>query len=122
MDNDPRDSSYFCSGIIHSGRELFSIHGQPLFQGCEIYLRRGNHALDVASSVVYPMKVSNPKLQTILNLNPMTPILDAYRDVLLRGKLPDFNTLGYATIVSVALFLIGWVVFYKMQYKFAEKV
>jgi len=75
-----------------------------------------------ASSVVYPMKVSNPKLQTILNLNPMTPILDAYRDVLLRGKLPDFNTLGYATIVSVALFLIGWVVFYKMQYKFAEKV
>lgn len=75
-----------------------------------------------ASSVVYPIKVSNPELQTILNLNPMTPILDAYRDVLLRGKVPDFNTFGYATIVSVALFLIGWVVFYKMQYKFAEKV
>lgn len=75
-----------------------------------------------ASSVVYPMKVSNPKLQVILNLNPMTSILDAYRDVLLRGKLPDMDTFGYAAIVSVALFLVGWIVFYRMQYKFAEKV
>jgi lipopolysaccharide transport system permease protein len=75
-----------------------------------------------ASSVVYPMKVSNPKLQMILNFNPMTPILDAYRDVLLRGRFPDINNFGYATIISIILFLIGWVVFYKMQYKFAEKV
>jgi ABC-type polysaccharide/polyol phosphate export permease len=75
-----------------------------------------------ASSVVYPMKTSNPKTQFILNLNPMTPILDAYRDVLLRGKLPDWNTLGYSAIVATILFLVGWTIFYKMQYKFAEKV
>jgi len=74
-----------------------------------------------ASSVVYPMKVSNPKIQIILNLNPMTPILDAYRDVLLRGVLPG-GAFIYALAVSVLLFLTGWVIFYKMQYKFAEKV
>ena len=74
-----------------------------------------------ASSVVYPMKVSDPRLQKILNLNPMTPILDAYRDVLLRGKLPDINTLGYAFIISIVIFLLGWIIFYKMQCKFAEK-
>jgi ABC-type polysaccharide/polyol phosphate export permease len=75
-----------------------------------------------ASSVVYPMKVSDPGLQKILNLNPMTPILDAYRDVLLRGRLPDMNTFGYAVSISIVIFLVGWIVFYKMQYKFAEKV
>lgn len=75
-----------------------------------------------ASSVVYPMKVANPRIQTILNLNPITPILDAYRDTLLRGKFPDFSSFGYATIVSITLFILGWIVFYKMQYKFAEKV
>lgn len=73
------------------------------------------------SSVIYPMKVDNPKIQMILNLNPMTPILNSYRDVLLRGKLPDWNALGYSLIVAVVVFLIGWVVFYKLQYKFAEK-
>lgn len=75
-----------------------------------------------ASSVVYPMEVANPRLQKILNLNPMTPILDGYRDVLLRGKLLDMNTFGYATVISIGLFIMGWVAFYKMQYKFAEKV
>ena len=75
-----------------------------------------------ASSVVYPMKTSNPDIQFILNLNPMTPILDAYRDVLLRGKFPDWGALGYSAIVATILFLIGWMIFYKMQYKFAEKV
>jgi ABC-type polysaccharide/polyol phosphate export permease len=75
-----------------------------------------------ASSVVYPMKTSNPDIQFILNLNPMTPILDAYRDVLLRGKLPDWSALGYSAFIAVTVFLIGWTIFYKMQYKFAEKV
>lgn len=75
-----------------------------------------------ASSVVYPMKVSNPILQRILNLNPITPILDAYRDVLLRGKLPDWSTLGYSAVFAIVLFFAGWSIFYKLQYKFAEKV
>lgn len=73
------------------------------------------------SSVIYPMKVDNPKIQMMLNLNPMTPILDSYRDVLLRGKLPDWTGLGYSAFVSVILFFISWVIFYKLQYKFAEK-
>ena len=75
-----------------------------------------------ASSVIYPMKTSNPNTQFILNLNPMTPILDAYRDVLLRGKLPDWGALGYSAFVAVTVFLVGWAIFFKMQYKFAEKV
>jgi len=74
-----------------------------------------------ASSVVYPMKVDNPNMQKILNLNPITPILDAYRDVLLRGKMPDLESFGYAFIISVIVFLSGWFVFFKTQHKFAEK-
>lgn len=73
------------------------------------------------SSVIYPMKVDNPKIQMMLNLNPMTPILDSYRDVLLRGKLPDWSALGYSAFVAVILLFISWVIFYKLQYKFAEK-
>jgi ABC-type polysaccharide/polyol phosphate export permease len=74
-----------------------------------------------ATSVVYPMKVSDPGLQKILYLNPMTPIIDAYRDVLLRGRIPDMGSFVYSIFISLAIFLIGWVLFYKMQYKFAEK-
>ncbi|MCP4269409.1 MAG: ABC transporter permease [Candidatus Brocadiaceae bacterium] len=75
-----------------------------------------------ASSVIYPMKTSDPTIQMLLNLNPMTPILNAYRDVLLRGILPDWGTFGYSALVATVLFFAGWTVFYKMQYIFAEKV
>ncbi len=75
-----------------------------------------------ASSVMYPMKISDPTIQFLLNLNPMTPILNAYRDVLLRGTLPDWGTLSYSALVATVLFFTGWTVFYKMQYIFAEKV
>jgi lipopolysaccharide transport system permease protein len=74
------------------------------------------------SSVVYPMKTSNPRLQFLINLNPMTPILEAYRDVLLRGKYPDAGPFGYSTFMALALFLVGWKILYNMQYRFAEKV
>ncbi len=73
------------------------------------------------SSVIYPMKVANPKIQMMLNLNPMTPILNSYRDVLLRGKLPDWSALGYSAFVAIILLFVGWLIFYKLRYKFAEK-
>jgi ABC-type polysaccharide/polyol phosphate export permease len=57
----------------------------------------------------------------MLNLNPMTPILNSYRDVLLRGKLPDWSALGYSAFVAIVLLFVGWLIFYKLRYKFAEK-
>src|SRR5215213_5641608 len=41
-----------------------------------------------ATSVVYPIGRVGGKLGAVLTLNPMTPIVDAYRAVLLRGELP----------------------------------
>lgn len=74
-----------------------------------------------SSSVVYPMKVSDPATQRLLNLNPMTPILDAYRDVLLKGRVFDMAALGYSAAVAAVLFLCAWVLFYRLQHRFAEK-
>ena len=74
-----------------------------------------------ASSVVYPMKTEDPTMQLILSLNPITPILDAYRDVLLRGKLPDPLSFGYAAFIGFVVCVIGWNIFRRMQYRFAEK-
>jgi ABC-type polysaccharide/polyol phosphate export permease len=52
----------------------------------------------------------------------MTAILDAYRDVLIRGKLPDLGLFSYAAGLSILFLTLGWIAFYKMQYKFAEKI
>ena len=52
----------------------------------------------------------------------MTPIIDGYRDVLLRGQVPDAGSF-LATTVAAAVFLIAaWVMFHRAEYEFAENV
>jgi len=112
----------FVQILFTAGVGFFLSMGNLFFRDVSYIYRVAITLWMFASSVVYPMKVADPWQQKILNLNPMTPILDAYRDVLLRGKLPDLNAFGYAFGISIIIFLLGWTVFYKMKYKFAEKV
>ena len=75
-----------------------------------------------ASSVVYPVDLVGGRLEIVMRLNPMTPILESYRAVLLFGRWPDWNTLGAVTTVSAALLLWAWIAFHRSEFEFAENV
>ena len=53
-----------------------------------------------ATSVVYPVESVGGRLGQLLALNPMTPIIEAYRAVLLYGQLPPAGPFA-ATAVAV---------------------
>ncbi|HYE89227.1 MAG TPA: ABC transporter permease [Vicinamibacterales bacterium] len=74
------------------------------------------------SAVLYPVSQVGGVLGRIMAFNPVTPILEGYRDVILRGQLPDPAAFGITTIVS-AIFLAGaWLTFHRAEYAFAENV
>ena len=75
-----------------------------------------------ASSVVYPIERVGGKLGMLLALNPMTPILDAYRAVLIRGVAPDIPALTAAAGASVVFCVFAWMVFHAAEFRFAENV
>jgi lipopolysaccharide transport system permease protein len=75
-----------------------------------------------ATSVVYPVEYAGGRLATILSLNPMTPIIDGYRAVLLGGTLPDPARFAYAATVAFVLLGIGWLQFHRAEFRFAEKI
>ncbi len=75
-----------------------------------------------ATSAIYPVDRLDEPLKTIVMLNPMTPIIDSYRAILLRGTLPDMVPLTAAAIVSVAVLSAGWVMFHRTEYRFAEMI
>lgn len=74
-----------------------------------------------ATSVVYPVEMVGGRLGTIMRLNPLTPIIDAYRDVLLFGRLPGMAFAG-ATVVALWTLVFMWVVFHRAEFRFAENV
>ena len=75
-----------------------------------------------ASSVVYPVSRVGGRLAPILALNPMTPILDAYRSVLLTGEAPALGPFAWVAVFAVALLAVSWVMFHRAEFQFAERI
>lgn len=75
-----------------------------------------------ASPVVYPIDRMDGTIGALLRANPMAPILDAYRDVVLFGRLPDAMPFAMASIVAVVALGLAWAVFDAAELTFAEYV
>jgi lipopolysaccharide transport system permease protein len=73
------------------------------------------------TSVVYPIGRVGGRLGILLSLNPMTPLLDGYRRVLLDGRAPGAAfTVSFAA--SVVLLAISWIAFHRAEFRFAEHI
>ena len=60
-------------------------------------------------------------LKTIFNLNPMTPIINIYRQILYYKEIPDLSTLLVAIITGVVFVILGAIIFRRLQRGFAEE-
>jgi lipopolysaccharide transport system permease protein len=74
------------------------------------------------SAVLYPVSKVGGLTGQVMALNPMTPILEAYRDVLLRGRTPDPSSFLITTAVAALCLVVAWVIFHRAEYEFAESV
>jgi lipopolysaccharide transport system permease protein len=74
------------------------------------------------SAVLYPVSQVGGWMGRLMAVNPMTPILDAYRDVLLRGVPPDPAVFGATTLASALALVAAWIVFHRAEFAFAENV
>jgi ABC-type polysaccharide/polyol phosphate export permease len=74
-----------------------------------------------ASSVLYPVSRVGGRLATVLALNPMTHIIDAYRAVLLQRAWPS-TAFGLTALGAMALFVAAWYLFHRAEFEFAENL
>ncbi len=75
-----------------------------------------------ATSVLYPVSLVKGKLGVVMQLNPMTPIIDAYRTVLFRGEAPFTPPFLAAAALSLVILAGGWLLFHRAEYQFAENL
>jgi ABC-type polysaccharide/polyol phosphate export permease len=75
-----------------------------------------------ATSVLYPVEMIGGRLGAIMRANPMTPIIDAYRDVLLRGESPFTQPFLVAALMAVLTLSCSWLLFHRAEFKFAENI
>jgi ABC-type polysaccharide/polyol phosphate export permease len=73
------------------------------------------------TSVLYPVSLIGGRTGRLLRLNVMTPIIEAYRDVLLRGHFPG-AAFAATALISVVFLAIAWVMFHRAEFQFAENI
>ena len=94
-----------------------------------VYFRDLNQIWDVViftgfflSPIVYPLSRIPDSYMTYYMLNPITRFIIMYREVIIAGNLPSIGSLIVVIGWCVILFIIGNLVFNKLQRRFAEAI
>lgn len=72
--------------------------------------------------IVYPLSSIPEKYLPYYMLNPITDFIEIYRDILLYGQLPSPKMIAIVVVFGLILFIIGRLLFGKLERRFAEEV
>ena len=70
--------------------------------------------------VLYPLPRDGSWFAWCVWLNPMTPIIAAYRGCIVEGRTPFDAWFAYAALVAGVLLVVGWACFRRWSHRFAE--
>lgn len=72
--------------------------------------------------IIYPESMVPARYQSLVNLNPFTPLVRSYRRIILEGAFPDWRGLTYFAVFALASFLVGYWWFAKSRKNFADVI
>ena len=94
-----------------------------------VYVRDLQHLIGVAlqllfyaTPIVYASNAIPDNLKWILNINPMTCVINAYRDIFYNQTAVDVGSLLLLIAGSLVACVIGYMIFKKLQKGFAEQL
>jgi ABC-2 type transport system permease protein len=61
--------------------------------------------------VIYSLEILSPRVQSILQLNPMVHLVNLFRDIVFYGVLPSSSEWLISLFVSAGSLLLGWLFF-----------
>ena len=92
------------------------------FRDLQHFIGVGLQLLFYATPIVYSGNTIPENFRWIIKINPMSYIIDAYRDIFYNQQMPNLMSLGKLAIILVVLCYVGYLIFNKLQKKFAEEL
>ncbi|MFE5324206.1 ABC transporter permease [Paenibacillus sp. NPDC056579] len=94
-----------------------------------VYFRDLEHIIAIVlqaafyiTPIIFPISMVPEQFQALFSLNPMTEIIQAYRNIFYYGTMPDFMHLSLYLLYSIIVLVVGWIIFNKLQKSFAEEI
>ncbi len=100
-----------------------------IISACTVYFRDLEHIMGVLmmawiylTPVMYDISYVPKKLQTIFQLNPMTAIALAYREILYYKQVPQVSNMFVSILVGIVSLVLGGIIFSRLQKNFVEEL
>lgn len=94
-----------------------------------VYFRDLQHLIGVAlqllfyaTPIVYASDTIPADFAWLLKFNPMTYVINGYRDIFYNQTMPDIQSLMVVLGIAIVLCVVGYLVFTKLQKGFAEEL
>ena len=108
---------------------LMALGAALLVSALTVYFRDLQHVLPTIAlawqfltPVMYPLDLVPETLRVWFLMNPMTPVITAFRDILYYKQAPEPRMLLLSAGAGLVFFLLGWVVFGRLKRHFAERL
>ena len=124
-----RPVALLCLPVIVVVEYIFSIGIALIVSSLTVFFRDLEHIMGILvmswqflTPVMYSVDQVPEELWPLFQLNPMTQVITAYRDILYYGTMPHVETLSTALLWGVISVLLGFVIFQILQRRFAEEL
>ena len=75
-----------------------------------------------ATPIIYPLSIIPEKYIWIIKLNPMTIIIDMLRGSMIYSTMPATKDIIFIIMLSIIILVLGYIIFLKLEPRFAEEV
>jgi lipopolysaccharide transport system permease protein len=82
----------------------------------------GVQLLMYATPVIYPLSSISDKYKPIILANPMSSIIETFRYGFLGNGSFDWMMLGYSTVFTILVVMVGTIIFNKVEKSFMDTV
>ena len=115
--------------VIVAIQYIVSIGFAFIVSSFSVYFRDLLHLLGIliqllfyATPIVYAPNTIPENFQWILKFNPMTYVINGYRDIFYYKQMPDLSSMAIVLVIGIIVCLLGYFIFSKLQRRFAEEL
>ena len=119
----------FCLPYVFAVEFIMCLGMAFLTSSITVYFRDLEHIMSIVTMmwmyltpILYSMETIPEKLRPLYYFNPMTPVVEAYRDILYYTRVPRISTLSFALVVGLVLLIVGYLVFARLKRHFVEEL
>ena len=125
----PTITGLLCLPLIMIVEYIMALGMALIVSALTVYLRDLEHILGIitmawqfATPICYQESIVPERFLKFYSLNPMYPIIRAYRAVLYDGGTPEMSSLLVTLIAGLFFLVVGYYTFRKLQVRFAEEL